>query len=315
MVTVNEFLENIEKVKGRPSGWPGCFNYDFVKGTVKISLTKKCDNTSLRQIDPWGLAFVKEAEKEIGCKVEKIMFSIEKYEEGYKYYVESLLRRLSFLNFNNQNIVFELKLNGKEKNLYEKDLLFNRPREEIIDDKKKERSDKDTPGRLEKDFQAFLYGKSHKNDLRTNERLAILGDDFYDMKSKKFGIAREMPTGVYDTKISEKTRILPTNFVDVVTLNKYGQLSVIEIKVNDSKLEVISQILDYALFFMCYLNKIQPLLKANNINVGKKKDIICYVVNNHFHKRFHPIKDYYSTKGKEYGFTLKEVLLGNANII
>ena len=52
-------------------------------------------------------------------------------------------------------------------------------------------------------------------------------------------------------KVAIRTQVLPTEFVDIVTLNKWGYLSVIELKLDDSQLEVVSQLLDYALFFRC----------------------------------------------------------------
>jgi len=82
------------------------------------------------------------------------------------------------------------------------------------------------------------------------------------LKNKELGrIIREFPTGVFKDTISQNNRILPTEFIDVVTFNKHGNLAVIEIKLNDSQLEVIAQLLDYALFFRCYRDDLLPIIE------------------------------------------------------
>ena len=103
----------------------------------------------------------------------------------------------------------------------------------------------------------------------------------------------------------------PTEFVDIVTLNKWGQLSVIELKLDDSKLEVISQILDYGLYFACYHDKLLKFLSDHSGIKPIKDGIMCYVVNNYYHQRFDNVFKYYSTKSKSYKFKLLKVVLGD----
>lgn len=313
MGTINSILNKIEASKGKSKGWPNCFAY-YIKGEeAKITLVKDFDRKSFRRLDPWGLAFVKELEAESGIKVRKITFVINDIKR--QIYFESFLRRVSFLSFNNPHIKFKVIAKNEIKKLYTNNLLFNRPSLEVIEEEAKSRDDEDKPGRIEKDLQAFLFGKGFKQDIRTNERLAVFGNDFFKLKTKKLGIAREFPTGVFLEVKNENSRILSTNFVDVVTLNKHLELAVIEIKVNDSQLEVISQILDYALFFRSYLDKLLPVLKKNQIEVDKRKNIVCYVANNYFHERFNKIKEYYRTENKGYGFIIKQIVLGYTQII
>ena len=93
--------------------------------------------------------------------------------------------------------------------------LLNRPSNEIIRAEYADRIDDDKPGRLEKDFQAYLFGKGKHDTIRTNEKLAILGKKFRDLNKKKdpFAMEREFPTGAFNVKVSRKTRILPTDFI------------------------------------------------------------------------------------------------------
>ena len=98
--------------------------------------------------------------------------------------------------------------------------------------------------------------------------------------------------------------------MDIVTLNKWGCLSVIELKLDDSQLEVVSQLLDYALFFGCYADKLFNLIGEKLKVKPKEKMIYCYVVNNYFHNRFDGVFKYYSTKQKSYNFKMFKLVLG-----
>jgi len=162
-----------------------------------------------------------------------------------------------------------------------------------------------------------LFGKglNKDGDERTNERLAILGKDFFNLNRKNYALEREFPTGVFKKVKSAKTRVLPTEYIDIVTINKYKFLSIIELKLNDSQLEVISQLLDYALFFRSYIGQLKPVLNERFGKKMKAGNIICYVANNSYHPRFNSILKYYSTENKGYGFELKRIILGETGNI
>ena len=85
----------------------------------------------------------------------------------------------------------------------------------------------------------------------------------------------------------------------------------IELKLDDSKLEVMSQILDYALYFACYRDKLLKVIKKNSNLKPIEDKIMCYVVNNRFHKRFDDIFQYYSIKDKSYKFEIFKVTHGH----
>ncbi len=115
--------------------------------------------------------------------------------------------------------------------LYSIKELTDRPDREVVRSDFSDHGDDDTPGRLEKDFQAYLFGKglhdpSDPDISRTNERLAIFGEHFVRIgktksgrKRSKYEVVREFPTGAFDREVKESTRILSTEFVDLVTLN------------------------------------------------------------------------------------------------
>ena len=328
MLSLNGFEKELKKSKEKRI-YPRDINFSFEDNgkTLRAELTGKLDKKDFRRFDPWTLACLSEMHEKCGSKVSKIDFIVNKgktTDKQFKLNFEALRRRLSFLSLNN-NIQLCLKVGEynvdscKEVSLYDKKSLFHRPDNELIHSKISKRSDDNEPNLLEKAFQAFLYGKGLKT--RTNDRLAILGEDFYKMKGKEVGILREFPTGVFEDKISDSTRILPTEYVDIVTLNKWGNLSVIELKLDNPELEVISQILDYGIYFACYRKQIAAMPDVVNVfNSGNLKrlqnsGIFCYVVNNRFHPRFNDILKFYSIKNKNYGFTLKKVILGETTEI
>jgi hypothetical protein len=308
-------VKSFEQQLSTSSGFPGSIRFSFSNDgrELRAELVGKFGKKEFRQFDPWTLACIVDVKQKTNIEVSNVVFVINRQKITDKLFglnLESFRRRVSFLGINNPGIKFEILLNDEKVFLYDKKSLFHRPGNEIIHSKITKRGDDDKPGRLEKDFQTFLYGKGLKE--RTNNRLAILGEDFYQIKEKDFGILREFPTGVFDRKISKDTKIMPTEFVDIITVNKWGHLTVIELKLDNPALEVISQILDYGLYFRCYreqLEDVQAISNTFNVAKIKKAGIFCYVVNNHFHPRFDGILKFY-TKTKNYGFCLKKVVLG-----
>jgi hypothetical protein len=311
IMTIKSFEQEFSNSQGgKPGGFPRDIHFSF-SGDGKSIRAEMAGNgkKDFRRLDPWTLACIVEAKQKINIEASNVVFVIDKSNNADKVNFESFRRRVSFLGINNPGMKFEILLNDEKVPLDDTKSLFQRPGNEIIHSKISKRSEDNKPNLLEKSFQSFLYGKGLKE--RTNDRLAILGEDFYRMKGKAVGVLREFPTGVFDGKITEATRIMPTEFVDFVTQNKWGNLAVIELKIDNSELEVISQILDYGLYFACYRNQIQKLRTiTETFELKKQADIFCYVVNNRFHPRFDGILKFYRIKPKSYGFCLKKVILG-----
>lgn len=292
---------------GKSRGWKEVFDYDIIGNTIVIEMNT-VKKSLFRQIDAWGLAVLAYAQEQLDMNYDLKMV-IKNKEDKFLYHLEALRRRVSYLNINND---FNIKLiYGDESiNLYKEDSLYQRPENEVIRTAYNEDHAKDKPGKkIEKDFQVFLFGNYKEKD-KTNERLAVLGYDFYNLHKKNYGIIREFPTGVFNNEVTQKNRVLPTEFIDIVTINKSRGIAVIELKLNDPSLSVISQLLDYSLFFRCYLNQLLPTLKERIYN-SLKEDITCYVVNNHFHPKFDSIVKYYTNQSLKYHFKIKKVTLGH----
>jgi hypothetical protein len=111
-----------------------------------------------KRIDPWGFAFFHKA-KEITKKPLRLTFSLRSPDtpQAESQY-EALKRRVSYLAEANRLQIILLKGNADDK-LYSFKELTDRPDWETIRSDFKRRRDDDTPGRLEKDFQTWLFGK------------------------------------------------------------------------------------------------------------------------------------------------------------
>jgi len=323
MITKQELIDKVKRQSGHRGGWPNYFNYD-IDSDNKIVISadiSSLDKKAVRRLDPWGLAFLNDAKIECGLDIRGIKFVISVPDNELKAdgrlvpNLEAFRRRVSFLSINNPNLHFAITLNTKPIALDDSKMLFQRPDTEVVRGYTKTKSvnsetEDNQEGRLEKDFQSWLCPKKQEGKATsTNARLAVLGFDFFNLKKAGFGILREFPTGVFLGKPpSEKNRVLPTEFVDIVTLNKHGSLAVIELKLNDPQLEVIAQLVDYSLFFRCYRDMIWSTI-SETLH-PKNKYIICYVVNNHFHKRFDKVFECYSPNGSSHGFGIVKVILG-----
>ena len=314
-LTTQELIDDVKAKSGKATGWPNYFRYLINGNSVTISVDNKIlDKKAMRRLDPWGLAFLIDAQSRCGIKINTINFAISGRVDDIKPNrrlhpnLEAFRRRTSFLSINNKDLSFEIKINEEPIELYDAKTLFDRPSTEEISRNYICKAQDNEPGRLEKDFQTWLCPED--NDAKSNVRLAVLGKDFFKLNKKGFGITREFRTGAFHKEPHNNSRILPTEFVDIVTLNKYGQLAVIELKLNDSQLEVISQIMDYSLFFRCYIEKLKPIVEEKIHKTLKSTDIICYVVNNYFHDRFDDVMEYYMPKNGSYRFRIKKVELG-----
>jgi hypothetical protein len=297
------------------TAYPSSLEYLMKDPTAIVKAKDHCTK-SLRFIEVWGLAFFNWLKEENKKPVYELVYEVGAIKEN-KPEEEAFRRRISFLKLVN---TFKISVQGRpDFRYYNLEELFNRPANEIITDRFEERAGKDHPGRLEKDFQVFLFGGTlldEKEDVDYSliyRRLGLLGMDFYKL-DKHYKLTREVPTGVFNGEKKAANRILPTYFIDIVAFNKYKELAIIELKLNDPKLEVISQALDYALFAVGYKERFVNTLKKH---LGdsycpkefEKKPFSCYIVNNHFHPLFDKIAPFYAPK-KEYGFNMKKVVLG-----
>jgi hypothetical protein len=319
-LTIESLNQQVDKRRGKSLGWPAELTYSAIEGPdaveVAVGFAESFKDSVWKRIDPWGLAFVYEVQK-ITKKPIRLNFSVRNSIKIDKCQYEALKRRVSYLAVTNDLQVTLLK-EGSVDPLYSIADLAHRPDTEVIRSDFSERGDDDTAGRLEKDFQAYLFGKGLHDDAdpeipRTNERLALFGPDFVGiskLKSAKkqngYKVEREFPTGVFDKDIKGANRILSTEYVDLVTLNRNGDLAVIELKFDDARLEVISQVLNYALYFYSYRAKLNPLLKEKLECETARRELVTYLVSNAFHQKFDHVWPYYS-RGP---LTLKQVIMG-----
>lgn len=320
-MNIDSINHEVDKQRGKSGGWPSDLRYlatelnDVVEVTVSDTGTVK--NGIWKKIDPWGFAFLDKV-RECTSKPLHLKFALRSPgtpTSTFQY--EALKRRISYLATANNLQISLLKDNAVDA-LYSFDELTHRPDYEKIRSDISDRSDDDTAGRLEKDFQAYLFGKGLHNpsDLdirRTNERLALFGNDFVRIgkiksadNQKRYKVEREFPTGVFCDEIRKNTRILSTEYVDLVTMNKSGDLALIELKFDDTTLEVIPQALNYALFFHSYRSQLTALLNKRLECSTASSKLVTYLVSNTFHARFRTVWNYY----RRGPLTLKQVIMG-----
>lgn len=321
-MTAKDFEREVAASQGKPGTYPRDIRF-AVEGegdTVRAELVGSFDKKNVRRIDPWTLAYLVELRERCGGEpARRVVLSLNpgaKKDRQFNLNFESLRRRASFLALNNPEITFVLALDGKPVALYDKESLLHPSGNEVIRSSISERSEEAAPNLLEKAFQSFLYGKGMES--RTNDRLAVLGEDFYQMKGKDVGILREFPTGAFDGFVSDATQVMPTESIDLVTQNKWGNLALVELKVDNSELEVISQVLDYGLYVIRYRDLIAGLPEVAAVfdeDKVRHADIFCYVANNRFHPRFAGIQRFYHVGTKSYGFCLKKIILGETTEI
>lgn len=293
--------DEFEKQRGKSGGFPAALQYILVKSfgegfELCIRDVESCDNV-WDIADTWGIAAFDMVRKSLNAPL-SLHFSMRMPSPKDRPRYESLKRRLSYLAAVNPFPIL-LTIGGLKEGLYTLAELTSRPANEVVRTNFRDRSDQHSPGRLEKDFQAYLYGKGlhdGENDMgvRTNERLALFGYDFIDMKNKGVLVEREFPTGVFSEIVAESARILPTEYIDFVTLNRFNELAIVELKFNAAPLEVIAQLLNYALFFLSYKEKLTPLLNKRLKCSTEGCSIKAYLVSNVFHKRFDSTWTYYN---------------------
>lgn len=309
IVTLKEKYEKLQTKIGTKKGFSSAISYKL--NDTYLTFEMKDKKGKLRELDCWGLAFYKELNQAIDDDnfVNELKFKIKSKNHKH-YHIESCKRRLSFLKQNNE-VQICLYIDNQVVSLYSYDELMKIGKKEIIRNSINERSDDDIPGRLEKDFQSYLFGKGLKEkEIRTNERLALLGSDFIFSKDKSSVLFREFPTGSFNKTISKNTRTMPTEFIDLVTVNKYKELSLIELKVSDSKLDVISQALDYSLYFLVHSHSLKAVLEQEGLVYNEKNGFNTYIVNNYFHPRFNDIYKFYQPKDTKKYFKLVKTTLG-----
>ena len=322
-MTMNNFIEMYNKTSGVPYTFPGCYKYSatYIDKQINLacSVIHKPNSTGFRSLDPWFMFFLDSLLQNYSeGSVAKICVEF-KYDERRPFHIESLGRRLSYLAINN-DWDFELKNNEGEivKICQKENIKFKKNDNEIIKPSYPKRKD-NREGSIEKDFQTFIFGNSKalkQNKANSNERLAIFGEDFYKLKGKNYPIEREFPISSFDGQVSEACRILPPYSIDFVTVNKTKNLSIIEFKLNDEKMDSMAQILDYALFVFFHKDDVVKVLKNMNPNFDTKlKDkFSCYIANNHFHPKFSAIEKYYFPKKKEFNFEFKKIHLGSTSV-
>jgi hypothetical protein len=325
---IDKIVDKFKRQAVESGGIRECLNFSAEKNSdgsitaVVRGIGKQAIKTGVRTVDTWMMIFIDALDNfhpDHAVQNLRIELEIRPKKED----LESFRRRLSYLALNN-GWSATLIVAGEVENIYNTwKSLLERPSIETLRKKtmNKRQDNNKTKGKIEKNFQTWLteiitseFSKGvSKTSRPSNERLCVLGEDFIFGKGI---VLREFPTGAFDEYESDKTRVLPKYWVDLVTVNRNRELSLIELKINDKTLEVLSQSLDYALFFSCYVNNLSGFLSEQlGVKITDKTPIVCYIVNNQFDSRFSTIASYFAPRSKNVPFSFRQVLLGSSSNI
>jgi hypothetical protein len=304
------------------TGIPGELTFSVAaSGTKNLSLAVEVaprgGGTGLRRVDVWMMAMVAWIEQvQGGRKISELAIDLKGPRDASE--LESFRRRISYLALNNGWSIAVKTPAGTLPLARTWPALFTPSSvggvtESIHQSWKSRANSADRDGAIEKMLQTWLAGV----DRKSSHRLAVLGPDFiYGASGKTTKVVREFPTGSFTGAITKRNRILPTYWVDLVTMNCRRELALVELKISDSKLEVMAQALDYALFFRTFRAELLPVLQERvSPELKEKARIVCYVVNNRFHAHFDAIGPYYrpQASGSSIGFGFKKVVLGGTS--
>ena len=292
--SINAYFEKQRKSKS--GGYSSHMKYIVKKTDKTFELCVESNKDVWKLADPWGFAAFDYAKRKLNVPLSlrfSMRYPLNKLEEQHS---EAFKRRLSYLADVNK-LRITLNIGGQGAPLYKMSELAKR-QDEVLRDKIVPRKDYNDSGKLEKDLQAFLIGMRLPKDKRTNERLALFGEDFVGNQNPR--VVREFPTGVFRKDVSKTTRILPSEYIDFVTINKHGEIAIIELKFcTNPQLEVIAQLLNYILFFYLYItdNNLTSLLAEHLECEPANAGIKAYLVSNVFHIKLADIWPYYFKNG------------------
>lgn len=322
---MKEYQAEVSKWNGRKklaTGIPGELTFS-VKATgarsysLAVEVAPRGGGTGLRKVDVWLMAMVSWMEQVNGGReISELIVRLQGSNDARE--LESFRRRISYLSLNNgwpisiETPKGPLALAGTWSALFKP--VDQSGAVESIHMSWKDRSDSaDRDGAIEKMLQTWLAGVGRKS----SHRLAVLGPDFiYGKKAKAVRVLREFPTGSFSGTIKKHNQVLPTYWVDLVTMNRRRELALVELKVSDSKLDVMAQALDYALFFRRFRVELLPKLREKvDPDLKANAKIACYIANNRFHAHFDAIGRYYQPKDAvpACGFHFKKIILGGTS--
>ena len=103
-----------------------------------------------------------------------------------------------------------------------------------------------------------------------------------EFKKDEHGL-RQFPANIFEGKVEKTKRISRKFWIDILTVNKNNQLSVIELKVgNNAPLDLFIQAIDYGVFAYLFREHISKYPFINNKRITNRK-VAIYIVAEKFH--------------------------------
>ena len=110
-----------------------------------------------------------------------------------------------------------------------------------------------------------------------------LSNCFNDEFKKDAHGLRQFPANIFEGKVEKTKRISKKFWIDILTVNKNNQLSVIELKVGkNAPLDLFIQAIDYGVFAYLFREHISKYPFINNKHIINKK-VAMYIIAERFH--------------------------------
>lgn len=133
-------------------------------------------------------------------------------------------------------------------------------------------------------YRFSLRGTKNKTESKVEEyAFNNLAASFNgEFRASKCGL-RQFPANIFSRPISEETRLGRKFWIDILTVNKSGQLSVIELKAgHNAPLDLLIQAIDYGIFAHLFKKHISEYRFIDDKNIVQKK-VAVYLIAENFH--------------------------------
>ncbi len=222
------------------------------EGKLNVSYNK----TSKYNLDIWAISYLLNENKFMSGGTNVVQLDLRDLTMSLRsYFLPKIIKNLEFspdVTARATKIIDEIK-SGRYIT-YENDYSFKRRGTKVTKESK-----------LEKNIFENL-SKYFKEEFNSDEK----------------GI-RQFPANMFDGSVSEKNRISRKFWIDILTVNRDNQLSVLELKAGgNAPLDLFIQAIDYGIFCYLFKDHIASYPFINNKQIINKK-VAVYMIAENFH--------------------------------
>ncbi len=233
--------------------YPSSLQFTKVKDGIKVRRIKD----SKYSPDIWAMSYLLNEDVAQGCTVKTVHLDAKDPTEILRlYFLPKIFSGFTFLpDVTKKAEEIIVKIKNKEYVTYEHDYKFK---------------DRGTKDKQESLLEEYIF---------KNLSQCLCGD----FNTDRIGI-RQFPANFFSRSVKESNRVGGKFWVDILTVNKLNQLSVIELKAGHNvPLDLFIQAIDYGIFAHLFKEHIADYKFINNKNTLVNKVAVYLVA-----ERFHP---------------------------